>query len=139
VLDGLLFVKDLGSANGTFLNGKQIVESRVKRGDELRFDALSFGVIGPADDLAKTTVRGPINRPAVVGSDSVSAKLAAKTPAKTGAPSSNVLDKSVRTSSAKRTSPSDNAEEPVHYGKHSMAILVVLVVIVLTALYLKGG
>lgn len=57
VLEGLLYVKDLGSANGTYLNGKKITEARVKRGDELRFDALSFGVIGPADDMDKTTVR----------------------------------------------------------------------------------
>lgn len=57
VIDGMLFVKDLGSANGTFLNGKQVAEARVKRGDELRFDSLSFGVIGPPDEMAKTTVR----------------------------------------------------------------------------------
>lgn len=57
VIDGLLYVKDLGSSNGTFLNGEKITESRVRRGDELRFDTLSFGVIGPADDLGKTTVR----------------------------------------------------------------------------------
>lgn len=57
IIDGSLFVKDLGSANGTFLNGKQVMEARVKRGDELRFDALSFGVMGPADELAKTAVR----------------------------------------------------------------------------------
>lgn len=57
VIDGMLFVKDLGSANGTFLNGQAVTEARVKRGDELRFDALSFGVLGPADDLTKTTVR----------------------------------------------------------------------------------
>jgi pSer/pThr/pTyr-binding forkhead associated (FHA) protein len=136
-LDGLLFVKDLGSANGTFLNGKQIVESRVKRGDELRFDALSFGVIGPADDLAKTTVRGPINRPTAISLDLASAKPATKAPSR-DVPNNNVLDRSVRTSSSKRSSQPDQ-EEPVHYGKHSMAILVVLVVIVLTALYLKGG
>ena len=57
IVDGALFVKDLGSANGTFLNGKQVMEARVKRGDELRFDALVFGVMGPADEMAKTTVR----------------------------------------------------------------------------------
>lgn len=57
IKNGLLYVKDLGSSNGTYVNGKRIVESRVKRGDELRFDSLSFGVIGPADELDKTTVR----------------------------------------------------------------------------------
>jgi pSer/pThr/pTyr-binding forkhead associated (FHA) protein len=71
IIDGALFVKDLGSANGTFLNGKQVMEARVKRGDELRFDALTFGVMGPADEMAKTTVRSipitstPSAKPAV--------------------------------------------------------------------------
>lgn len=66
IIDGALFVKDLGSANGTFLNGKQVMEARVKRGDELRFDALTFGVMGPADEMAKTTVRSaatPVSAP----------------------------------------------------------------------------
>ncbi|WP_346839881.1 FHA domain-containing protein [Microbulbifer sp. SAOS-129_SWC] len=57
VRDGLLFVVDLGSANGTYLNNKRVAETRVRRGDELRFDTLSFSVVGPADDLNKTTVR----------------------------------------------------------------------------------
>lgn len=57
IIDGMLFVKDMDSANGTFLNGKRVAEARVKRGDELRFDALSFGVMGPTDALAQTTVR----------------------------------------------------------------------------------
>ena len=74
IIDGALFVKDLGSANGTFLNGKQVMEARVKRGDELRFDALTFGVMGPADEMAKTTVRSipipsaPAARPATAKS-----------------------------------------------------------------------
>lgn len=63
--DDTLFVKDLGSSNGTFLNGKRVVEARVKRGDELRFDTLSFGVIGPADDLDKTTIRRVAPPPSV--------------------------------------------------------------------------
>ncbi|GAB1256996.1 FHA domain-containing protein [Aurantivibrio plasticivorans] len=61
VNEGLLYVKDLGSANGTYLNGERITESRVNRGDDLRFDTLSFGVIGPSQDLDKTTVR-PANQ-----------------------------------------------------------------------------
>lgn len=57
VKDGQLYIKDLDSSNGTFLNGKRITEAKVKRGDELRFDALCFGVIGPANDMDKTSVR----------------------------------------------------------------------------------
>ncbi|MBB3168533.1 FHA domain-containing protein [Simiduia aestuariiviva] len=57
VKEGLLYVKDLGSANGTFLNGVQVTEARVKRGDELRFDTLGFGVVGPSDDMNKTSIR----------------------------------------------------------------------------------
>lgn len=57
VREGLMYVKDLGSSNGTFVNGRRVTESRVKRGDDLRFDTLSFGVIGPSDDLDKTTLR----------------------------------------------------------------------------------
>ena len=65
VRDGLLFVVDLGSANGTFLNNQRVTECRVRRGDELRFDSLSFSVVGPADDIDKTTVRQAVNIPEV--------------------------------------------------------------------------
>ncbi|MEX2962125.1 FHA domain-containing protein [Microbulbifer sp. TYP-18] len=54
---GLLFVTDLGSANGTYLNNERVSETRVRRGDELRFDTLSFSIVGPADDRDRTTVR----------------------------------------------------------------------------------
>ncbi|WGL17272.1 FHA domain-containing protein [Microbulbifer bruguierae] len=63
VREGLLFVVDLGSANGTFLNNQRVTESRVRRGDELRFDSLSFSVVGPADDLDKTTLRQAVSAP----------------------------------------------------------------------------
>ncbi|WP_444890119.1 FHA domain-containing protein [Microbulbifer sp. DLAB2-AA] len=61
VREGLLFAIDLGSANGTFVNGRRITESRVRRGDELRFDSLSFSVVGPVDDLDRTAVRPAIS------------------------------------------------------------------------------
>ena len=63
VREGLLFVVDLGSANGTYLNNQRVTECRVRRGDELRFDSLSFSVVGPADDLDKTTVRQAVSLP----------------------------------------------------------------------------
>lgn len=70
VREGLLFVVDLGSANGTYLNNQRVTECRVRRGDELRFDSLSFSVVGPADDLDKTTVRQAVTMPEAGRSDS---------------------------------------------------------------------
>ena len=39
-------VEDLGSSNGTFLNGKRILRGEAKVGDELAFDVLRFRVAG---------------------------------------------------------------------------------------------
>lgn len=77
VKEGLLYVKDLGSSNGTYLNGKRVTEARVKRGDDLRFDTLSFGVIGPADDMDKTTVRSVASDPAAGAAQAKAARAAA--------------------------------------------------------------
>jgi pSer/pThr/pTyr-binding forkhead associated (FHA) protein len=78
VKDGLLYVKDLGSSNGTYLNGKKITEARVKRGDELCFDTLSFGVIGPSDELDKTTVRSALSSAPSGDSGSVQSAAASR-------------------------------------------------------------
>ena len=64
--DGVLWVEDLGSANGTFLNGRRVTRAQVRGGDELAFDTLVFTVRGTAtsdDDLAhdKTSVRPAIS------------------------------------------------------------------------------
>jgi hypothetical protein len=42
-------VEDLGSSNGTFLNGKRILRGEAKVGDELAFDVLRFRVAGASD------------------------------------------------------------------------------------------
>ncbi|MCD6060198.1 MAG: hypothetical protein K0S16_509, partial [Moraxellaceae bacterium] len=46
---GKLWVKDLGSSNGTFVNGKRNDETALKNGDEVKFDAMAFKIVGPAD------------------------------------------------------------------------------------------
>ncbi|HSC76754.1 MAG TPA: FHA domain-containing protein, partial [Pseudomonadales bacterium] len=65
IINGQLVVKDLASANGTFVNGKQVNEAKLQKGDELRLDTLSFTVIGPGGDSDKTTVRMAVTIPPV--------------------------------------------------------------------------
>lgn len=123
IIDGALFVKDLGSANGTFLNGKQVMEARVKRGDELRFDALTFGVMGPADEMAKTTVRStPIasaqtTRPATVKSSGQNDKFA------------------TQHSFAKKPKSTDSSG--VSGGKAGLIVLAILAAVVIAAFIFK--
>lgn len=56
-------IEDLGSSNGTFVNGQRIHQAFLKNGDELSFDTLRFRVIGPDSpnmsdvDDDKTTIR----------------------------------------------------------------------------------
>lgn len=109
VVDGLLFVKDLGSSNGTYVNGKKITEARLKRGDELRFDTLSFAVIGPAGDKEQTSIR----RPASPAKPNLSRSASASLP------------------EVKSTEPSANK------GIYGIAIIVVLIVLIAAVLAMK--
>ncbi len=124
IIDGALFVKDLGSANGTFLNGKQVMESRVKRGDELRFDALTFGVMGPADEMAKTTVRA------------VPAATTTAPATKSAAPKPSVANDKFATqhSFAKKEKPS----APSGSGKGGLIVLAILAAVVIAAFIFKS-
>jgi len=47
--DGLL-VEDLGSANGTFINGKRVQTGLLKPGEELRLDTVRFLLVAPGMD-----------------------------------------------------------------------------------------
>jgi pSer/pThr/pTyr-binding forkhead associated (FHA) protein len=51
IRSGQLWVKDLGSSNGSFLNGKRTEESVLRHGDEVKFDAVTFKVVGPAQPV----------------------------------------------------------------------------------------
>lgn len=42
--DGALFVEDLGSTNGTWVNGERVQRGALKHGDELRFDRFRYQV-----------------------------------------------------------------------------------------------
>ena len=56
-----MFIKDLGSANGTFLNEKQITEAFAENGDRLRLDVYTFRLVAPDTETHKTRVRASID------------------------------------------------------------------------------
>lgn len=69
LIDGVLFVRDLDSSNGTYHNGEKVKQARLHPGDTVAFDKLEFTVIGPgsvddtlppADNLNQTVVRSAI-------------------------------------------------------------------------------
>ncbi len=136
VVDGMLFVKDLGSANGTFVNGQQVTEARVKRGDELRFDALSFGVLGPADDMAKTTVRKLPSK----ASAPVESRAESRPGVTANARSALVKGASTQSSrgvgAAVQTAPLSVAKADTNKGKFGLVFLGVVAVVVIIALFL---
>lgn len=63
--DGLS-VEDLGSSNGTYINGRRVQQGFLNPGDELRLDAVRFIVVAPGMDMAQQTNRlaTPANEPA---------------------------------------------------------------------------
>ncbi len=62
--DGKLFVTDLGSSNGTFVNGNRVTRIELHPGDKLKFDVVTFSIDGPAQEEApdpnKTIIRPAI-------------------------------------------------------------------------------
>ena len=56
--DGLLFFRDLGSTNGTRVNGQRVVRGALLPNDELTFAALKFRVhLGPGEVEARSDER----------------------------------------------------------------------------------
>jgi pSer/pThr/pTyr-binding forkhead associated (FHA) protein len=55
--DGLL-IRDLGSVNGTFVNGKRVEQAFLRNGDRIRFDNVTFEIVGPpANEKGRTLIR----------------------------------------------------------------------------------
>jgi len=51
-----LAVEDLGSSNGTFINGKRVQHGFLNPGDELRLDAVRFILVAPGMEMATAQV-----------------------------------------------------------------------------------
>lgn len=106
---GFLLVKDLDSTNGTFLNGERITNGRARPGDKLRFDVVTFTVVGPHDDSNKTVVRpgaavAPSGTATESAPSSASGAPVVKASQRKAAPAS-AADTGARTASGGTTAP----------------------------------
>ncbi len=57
IRDNLLHIRDLASANGTYINDKRVREGTLRPGDRLRLDVYSFRVVGPEPESSKPRPR----------------------------------------------------------------------------------
>ena len=62
VRDGQLYLRDLGSSNGSFVNGNRVAEARLQAGDKIRLAKLVFEGRGP---IAEAELNKTMLRPAV--------------------------------------------------------------------------
>jgi len=122
---GALYVKDLGSSNGTFLNGVRVDEARVRRGDELAFDSLSFGVLGPSETIDRTIIRSAVN-PTVARSLSSGQNQEAP---QAGVPESTVADPARQGSNQAKLSSSEEVSEASEGGVNWLLIVAGLIVV----------
>ncbi len=62
--NGIIWLRDLSSANGTYVNGERVVGAcRLFHGDEVRFDTGRYQLIGRGADLTPVREDGPSERP----------------------------------------------------------------------------
>lgn len=141
---GQLWVKDLGSSNGTFVNGKRNDEVALKNGDEVKFDAMTFKVVGPAgaaveesfDEADMTQFRPAVSaKPAAAPAPkpvAAPAPVAAPKPVPAPAPTPAPIMASVPIAPKAAASAAVTASAP-GTGSSGIGPLVLIVLVVLAA------
>ena len=59
-----LMVEDLGSSNGTYINGQRVQQGLLKPGEELRLDNIRFLLVAPGAQVPATSTLAKGNEPA---------------------------------------------------------------------------
>lgn len=133
IVGNKLIVKDLDSANGTFVNGKRVTEDTLKKGDELRLDTLSFTVVGPADDMDKTSVRAAINPSALAAAAPKPTPVTSASSAESHVSSAPRPTSRVTATSQAAAQSQSRQEADEAGGKNTMIVAIVVAVIAVVA------
>lgn len=89
-----LFVQDLNSSNGTFVNGERIVaETALKQGDQLAFASLQFAVLQEAEEKQPAQAQQAVGQPAEAVATSVANETEQAPAAQTTAQSADAQTK----------------------------------------------
>ena len=59
-MDKGIWLEDLGSSNGSFINGRKIRSALASPGDEIAFDELRFRVVAPGDSASAVSPAQPV-------------------------------------------------------------------------------
>ncbi|MDO8268179.1 MAG: FHA domain-containing protein [Moraxellaceae bacterium] len=142
IRSGQLWMKDLGSSNGSFLNGKRSEESMLKHGDEVKFDAVIFKVVGPSEPVDSVDEADMTQfRPAIAAKPAAPAPTPVAKPAVPVAPAPVAKVEPATPAVAKPAAPKPAAPAPVpsapaSSGGPGLGPLVLVVLVVLAALAL---
>ncbi len=89
-----VWIKDLGSSNGTFINGERLRgASRLFHGDEIAFDQIRYQLIGDAPDL--TPIRPPGDAPDQLPAGVEASAAPASATVEVGAVAADLVDEPV--------------------------------------------
>ncbi|MGB4343269.1 MAG: FHA domain-containing protein [Moraxellaceae bacterium] len=135
IRSGQLWMKDLGSSNGSFLNGKRSEESMLKHGDEVKFDAVIFKVVGPSEPVDSVDEADMTQfRPAIAPKPAAPAPVPAPV-AKPAAPVAPVPVAKVEPAKpAVVAKPAAPVSAPASSGGPGLGPLVLVVLVMLAAL-----
>lgn len=143
IRSGQLWMKDLGSSNGSFLNGKRSEESMLKHGDEVKFDAVIFKVVGPSEPVDSVDEADMTQfRPAIAPKPAAPAPVPAPV-AKPAAPVAPVpvakvepAKLAVASPATPKPAPAPVPSAPASSGGPGLGPLVLVVLVLLAALAL---
>src|SRR5690606_23975705 len=121
--DGIL-VRDLNSANGTFINDLRITEGIAYPGDQLRFDVYSFRLYGPAA------------RPRATASNDDEATQIRRPPPVIEKPAEPPFEELPKRWKTRSTSPGNRVDEDSPKDEYPLAVKVIAVSLVLAVVAL---